>query len=72
MASVLNLPLTTRQVAKRLGVSYGIVIRLVQEEKIQRPARDSSGDYAWSDDDVQAARAVLEQREQRRRAKATA
>ncbi len=71
MATILNMPLTTPQVAKKLGVSYGTVIRMVQHEQIPRPARDSSGDYAWTDNDVQAARGVLEERK-RRREKATA
>jgi hypothetical protein len=45
--------------AVELGVSYHRLINLVRFRKIPAPARDSSGDFLWSDVDLAHARQAL-------------
>jgi hypothetical protein len=45
--------------ARELGISYHQLIGLIRFDKIVPPARDSSGDYLWSDADLDHARAAL-------------
>jgi hypothetical protein len=48
--------------ARELKVSYNTLINLIRFDKITPPDRDSSGDYAWSDEDLQRAREALASR----------
>lgn len=59
-------PLKTMEVADQLRVPYHRVIGLIRYRLIAVPAKDSSGDYAWADSDIEAARAALERRRTRR------
>jgi hypothetical protein len=54
--------------AQRLGVSYHRLVSLLRYRKIDLPAKDSSGDFVWSEKDLQAAREALENGRQRRAA----
>ena len=52
--------------ALRLGTRYSRLMSLVRHHKIAAPAKDSSGDYVWTDADVAAAREVLAANARRR------
>jgi hypothetical protein len=56
--------------ARELGVSYNTLINLLRFDKIDPPGRDSSGDYVWTDGDLERAREALS-RLQRRKAVAS-
>jgi hypothetical protein len=56
--------------ARELGVPYWCLIGLLRYGKIDPPARDSSGDYLWSDDDLARARQVIEERRRKEVARA--
>jgi hypothetical protein len=45
--------------AAELGVSYYRLIGLLRARKLRPPAKDSSGDYVWTDADMDAARQAL-------------
>jgi hypothetical protein len=45
--------------ARELGVTYHQLIGLLRFSKIDPPPRDSSGDYVWSDADLERARRAL-------------
>jgi len=45
--------------AKELGIPYYRLIGLLRSEKLQPPQKDSSGDYVWTDDDLEAARRAM-------------
>jgi hypothetical protein len=45
--------------SQELGVTYHQLMGLIRFNKIKPPARDSSGDYAWSDEDLANARKAL-------------
>jgi hypothetical protein len=45
--------------ARELGESYHTTINLVRFGKIRPPKRDSSSEFAWSDADLERARAAL-------------
>jgi hypothetical protein len=49
----------TPTAAKELGTTYHRLISLLRSEKLSPPAKDSSGDYVWSDADLEAARKAL-------------
>ena len=42
----------TPEVADALGVNYYRLVGLLRSRRIPAPRKDSSGDYAWSPDDV--------------------
>jgi hypothetical protein len=46
--------------ALELGVTYHRLIGLLRFKKIEPPARDSSGDYVWTDGDLARARQALD------------
>jgi hypothetical protein len=46
--------------AKRLGVPYHRLIGLLRADRIEPPAKDSSGDYVWSAADIERAREALQ------------
>jgi hypothetical protein len=52
--------------ARQLGVTYSRLFTLIREGKEVPPAKDSSGDYVWTEQDVEAARQALAARGQRR------
>jgi hypothetical protein len=56
--------------ARELGVAYWRLIGLLRYGKIDPPARDSSGDYIWTDEDLSRARRAFDR--QRRKAVASA
>jgi hypothetical protein len=45
--------------ARELGISYSQLIGLLRYSKIAPPARDTSGDYIWADEDLARARNAL-------------
>lgn len=47
--------------AKELGISFYHLHGLLRSDKITPPQKDSSGDYIWTDADVEGARKVLEE-----------
>ena len=49
----------TTAAARHLGVPYHRLVNLIRYGKIAAPAKDSSGDYLWSEEDLVAARAAL-------------
>ena len=51
--------LTTTAVATELGIKYHRLISLLRAEKLNAPQKDTSGDYIWSDADINAARKAL-------------
>jgi hypothetical protein len=51
--------LKTPDVARLLGAPYWRVLALIRWERIEAPAKDSSGDYVWLPDDVERARQAL-------------
>jgi hypothetical protein len=51
--------LKTRAVADALGVPYHRLFELLRSRKIAPPPKDSSGDYVWLSEHVEAARQAL-------------
>lgn len=45
--------------ARELGISYSQLIGLLRYCKIDPPGRDTSGDYVWTDGDLERARQAL-------------
>jgi DNA-binding transcriptional MerR regulator len=45
--------------ARELGISYSQLIGLIRYGKIAPPERDTSGDYIWTDADLDRARAAF-------------
>jgi hypothetical protein len=54
--------------AKELGISYYRLFGLLRAAKLPAPAKDTSGDYIWSDHDLEAARQILVNEETRKAA----
>jgi hypothetical protein len=52
--------------ARELGVSYHKLFSLIRCGHIPPPEKDSSGDYLWSDADLDGVRQYLEARDRRR------
>jgi hypothetical protein len=50
----------TPAAARELGTTYHKLIGLIRFDKIDPPARDTSGDYVWTDGDLERARRALE------------
>jgi hypothetical protein len=51
--------LKTREVMGLLGVSLNQVVNLIRHGRIERPAKDASGDLIWTPRDIAAARQAL-------------
>jgi hypothetical protein len=51
--------LKSRAVAQALGVPYHRLFELLRSGKLTPPAKDSSGDYVWTSEDVERARLAL-------------
>lgn len=60
----MKLPSKSPIVARTLGISYPSLIRLIHTDKIPAPAKDTAGDYWWSDQDIARAKKVVEQRKE--------
>lgn len=45
--------------ARELGISYYQLFGLLRSDKLPPPEKDSSGDYVWTDADMEAARKAL-------------
>jgi DNA-binding transcriptional MerR regulator len=56
------LPLKSTAAAEALGVPYYSLHYLVRSGKVPPPARDTSGDFVWTERDLQRARRALERR----------
>jgi hypothetical protein len=50
----------TIQAVKYLNTTYHKLIGLLRYDKIPLPAKDCSGDYIWSPDDLERARQALD------------
>jgi hypothetical protein len=59
-------PIKTRDAAKLLGCRYFQLIYAINTERLTPPAKDSSGDYVWTDADIERARAALAAWKQKR------
>jgi hypothetical protein len=57
--------LKTPAVSGLLGVSYWQITSLLRTRTITPPAKDSSGDYVWTEEDVERARQALAARRRR-------
>jgi hypothetical protein len=56
----MNDPVKTPIAARRLKVPYSRLVSLLRYGKVAPPRKDSSGDYVWTEDDLAAARRVLD------------
>ena len=45
--------------AKVLGVPYYVLVGLLRSGRFDPPAKDTSGDYVWLDEDISRARTAL-------------
>ncbi len=59
--STATLPLKTTAAARLLGVPYWRLFALVRDGLVT-PPKDSSGDYVWTDSDIERAREALARR----------
>jgi hypothetical protein len=57
----------TPAAARELGVSYETLYGLLRYDKMAPPGRDTSGDYVWTDADLDRARRALAQSRRRGR-----
>ena len=58
--------LKTRQAARQLGCKFHQLINLINNEKLAPPNKDSSGDYFWTEADIERARLALAEWYQKR------
>lgn len=49
----------TATAARELGISYSRLHGLLRAEKMAAPQKDTSGDYVWTDEDLEAARRAM-------------
>ena len=52
--------------AQRVGTAYHNLIVFIRTKAIPAQARDSSGHYLWSEDDIKRARQAMADRRRRR------
>lgn len=52
--------MTTPQAAKRLGVSYSRLLGWIRYGRMSAPAKDATGSYVWTSDDIEAAKKVMQ------------
>jgi hypothetical protein len=62
----------TAEVVRQLETTLHKIIGLLRYNKITPPAKDSSGDYCWTPQDIAAARQALRDIEAQRARRATA
>jgi hypothetical protein len=55
----MNLRKTT-VAAKELGISYYRLIGMIRSGKLAAPQKDSSGDYVWTDAEIETARHAMQ------------
>jgi hypothetical protein len=57
----MTLPFNTRQAAKEIGsgATAAKLFGLIYRDKIQAPPKNASGDYLWTDEFLELARAAL-------------
>ena len=53
---------STTAAAALIGVPYFRITYLIRTGRIKPPARDDSGNYRWTDSDIEAARKILDSR----------
>jgi hypothetical protein len=53
------LPRTTQEAAGIVGTSYHNLFAMIRCRKIPRPAKNSSGDYLWTSEDIERARQAM-------------
>jgi DNA-binding transcriptional MerR regulator len=58
----------TKAVADLLGITYHRLFELIRSNKITPPQKDSSGDYVWTEQDIERARQALAARRRPQRA----
>ena len=51
---------------RELNTTYYRLIELIRGNKITPPGKDTSGDYLWSDEDLERARQALEAKQRRK------
>lgn len=61
----------TSEVAKILDQPYYTIFNLVRGGHVRPPVKDGSGDYLWSEADIQQARQVINHRRARKQQKET-
>jgi hypothetical protein len=49
----------TMRAAKELNTSYWRLVGLIRTRRLTPPEKDSSGDYIWSDSDMERAKAAF-------------
>jgi hypothetical protein len=52
-------PRKTPIAAREIGISQGHLHYLIRATKVSPPGRDTSGDYLWTDADIERAREAL-------------
>lgn len=52
--------------AKELGISFYRLHGLLRARRITPPQKDSSGDYLWTDEDLERARKALAENDRKR------
>jgi hypothetical protein len=55
MPADFRLPIKTPQAAARVGVRPKTLIAMIRLRRIHRPAKDSTGHFIWSEQDIAAA-----------------
>ena len=58
--------LKTPVAAEVLGITLPRMYQLIRFKTIPRPQMDSSGDYVWTEQDIAAAREILERKRQQK------
>jgi len=55
----MDLPRKTRSAAAAIGATVAQIMAAIYAGKLTPPAKDESGDYVWSDEDLERARQAL-------------
>ncbi len=53
------MPLKTLPMCRQEGIGYWTLVGLLRSGKLAPPAKDSSGDYVWTPEDIVRVRAAL-------------
>jgi hypothetical protein len=56
----------TPAAAQELGINYASLIGLLRYGKLEPPAKDTSGDYVWTDADLARARRAMAAHQRKR------
>jgi hypothetical protein len=59
---MLTLPIRSSDILDRFGISYTALTYLLRNRHISTPARDSSGTFVWTDENVEEVRQALAKR----------